>query len=214
MGDNESGVDGQPRRVIRNVCVFCGSSLGVRPEYKGAAEALGRELSRLGIGLVYGGGRVGLMGVLADAVLAAGGKAVGVIPRALEAKEIAHSRLTQLHVVGSMHERKALMADLADAFVLLPGGFGSWDEFCEVLTWSQLGIHDKPCGLLNVRAYYDPLLALAAHATAEGFVGAAHEQMIVVETDPARLLGRLSTAAAVAEVKWTDATSSDTIPNR
>src|SRR5260370_23370186 len=154
------------------------------------------------------------MGGLGDAVVGGGGQAVGVMPRALEAKEIAHLGLTKLHVVGSMHERKALMADLADAFVLLPGGFGSWDEFCEVLTWSQLGIDDKPCGLLNVRGYYDSLIALAAHATAEGFVRAAHEQMIIVEDEPARLLARLSTATAVCEVKWTENLSPQAIPDR
>ena len=128
-------------RTLKKLCVFCGSNTGARPEYEKAAVALGKLLAKSGITLIYGGGRVGLMGVLADSVLAAEGQAIGVMPRALVEKEIAHTGLTQLHVVGSMHERKALMADLADAFVLLPGGFGSWEEFCEVVTWAQLGIH-------------------------------------------------------------------------
>jgi uncharacterized protein (TIGR00730 family) len=135
---------------MKRICVFCGSSSGNRPEYRAAAEELGTELARRNIGLVYGGGNVGLMGVLADAVLGAGGEAVGVIPEHLMAREIGHDGLTKLDVVRSMHERKALMADLSDAFIALPGGFGTLEEFCEVVTWTQLGLHSKPCGILNV----------------------------------------------------------------
>jgi uncharacterized protein (TIGR00730 family) len=189
-------------RRIRRLCVFCGSSSGTRPDYETAAVRFGEQLSKLKIALVYGGGRVGLMGALADAVLSTGGHAIGVMPRALVEKEIAHTGLTQLHVVKSMHERKALMADLSDAFVLLPGGFGSWEEFCEVVTWSQLGIHQKPCGVLNVAGYYDPLLSMAAHAVAEGFLRPAHSGMLVVEDNPEMLISRLAEVPVVTEVKW------------
>lgn len=194
----------QPVRHIQKLCVFCGSSTGSRPVYAGAAVQLGGALAKSGVALVFGGGRVGLMGVLADAVLAAGGQAIGVMPRALVEKEIAHTSLTKLHVVESMHERKALMADLADAFLLLPGGFGSWEEFFEVVTWLQLGIHQKPCALLNVAGYYDALLAFAAHALSEGFLRAAHKEMLIVEENPARLLARLAAAHIPREIKWVD----------
>ena len=192
----------QPTRRIKRVCVFCGSSTGTRPVYVEAAAQLGRELVDLGAALVFGGGRVGLMGVLADSVLAAGGEAIGVMPRALVEKEIAHTSLTELHVVDSMHQRKAMMADLADAFVLLPGGFGSWEEFCEIVTWLQLGIHRKPCGILNVAGYYDGLLSLANHALAEGFLRPAHHKMLIIETDPQTLLSKLASAEIPSEVKW------------
>jgi uncharacterized protein (TIGR00730 family) len=160
----------QPLRQIQRLCVFCGSSTGSRPAYSEAAAELGRALANSGVALIFGGGRVGLMGILADSVLAAGGQAIGVMPRALVEKEIAHPSLTKLHVVESMHQRKAMMADLADAFLLLPGGFGSWEEFCEIVTWLQLDIHRKPCAILNVAGYYDHLLSLADHALAEGFL--------------------------------------------
>jgi uncharacterized protein (TIGR00730 family) len=189
-------------RTINKLCVFCGSNTGARPEYEKAADALGKLLAKSGIALVYGGGRVGLMGVLADSILAAEGQAIGVMPRALVEKEIAHPGLTQLHVVGSMHERKALMAGLADAFVLLPGGFGSWEEFCEVVTWAQLGIHQKPCGVLNVLGYYDALLSLASHAVEEGFVRSTHRDMVIVEEEAEILLSRLGSAPVVSEIKW------------
>ena len=182
--------------------MFCGSNKGARLEYERAAVTLGKVLAKSGIALVYGGGRVGLMGVLADSVLAANGQAIGVMPRTLVEKEIAHSGLTKLHVVESMHERKALMADLTDGFVLLPGGFGSWEEFCEVVTWAQLGIHQKPCGVLNVAGYYDALLALSSHAVTEGFVRGAHREMVIVEEDAETLLSRLRSAPAVSEIKW------------
>jgi uncharacterized protein (TIGR00730 family) len=189
-------------RRIEKLCVFCGSSTGSHPAYFEAANQLGRELAKAGVTLVFGGGRVGLMGVLADSVLAASGKAIGVIPRALVEKEIAHTSLTKLHVVESMHERKAMMADLADAFVLLPGGFGSWEEFCEIVTWLQLGIHRKPCAILNVAGYYDGFLALADHALAEGFLRPAYREMLIVESNPEALLSRLANAAIPSEVKW------------
>jgi uncharacterized protein (TIGR00730 family) len=189
-------------RNIRRLCVFCGSSAGHRAVYAEAAERLGAHLAGAGIGLVYGGGRVGLMGKVADAVLSGGGEAIGVIPRDLADKEIAHSSLTKLHIVGSMHERKAMMADLSDAFVLLPGGFGSWEEFCEIVTWLQLGIHRKPCGVLNVAGYYDALLAQSAHAVAEGFLSAAHRDMIVVGDSAAELLAQLAAIELPVNAKW------------
>ena len=191
-----------PIRSIRRICVFCGSSAGRQPIYAETAERLGAHLAGAGIGLVYGGGRVGLMGRLADAALAAGGEAIGVIPRDLAEKEIAHRSLTKLHIVGSMHERKSMMADLSDAFVLLPGGFGSWEEFCEIVTWLQLGIHRKPCGVLNVAGYYDALLAQSAHAVAEGFISAAHREMIVVSDEPAKLVAGLTAIELPANAKW------------
>jgi uncharacterized protein (TIGR00730 family) len=194
----------QPLRRIQRLCVFCGSSSGARPVYAEAAAELGRELAKSGFTLVFGGGRVGLMGVVADSVLAAGGEAIGVMPRALVEREIAHTSLTKLHVVESMHERKALMADLADAFLLLPGGYGSWEEFLEVVTWLQLGIHRKPCALLNVAGYYDALLSQASHALEEGFLRPAHKEMLVVEENPARLLARLEAARVPSETKWVD----------
>lgn len=191
-----------PTHRIRRLCIFCGSSSGNDPAYASAAEQLGRELSATGIGLVFGGGRVGLMGVLANAVLASGGRAVGVMPKSLVEKEIAHTSLTELHIVNSMHERKALMADLADGFVLLPGGFGSWEEFCEIFTWLQLGIHSKPCGVLNVAGYYDSLLAQVSRAVSDGFLRASHLESLVIETDVRRLLSRLASAPILREAKW------------
>jgi uncharacterized protein (TIGR00730 family) len=191
-----------PLRVIKKLCVFCGSSMSNRSVYREAAARLGSHLATLGIALVYGGGRVGLMGVLADSVLAAGGEAIGVMPRALADKEIAHATLTRLHIVESMHERKALMADLADAFALLPGGFGSWEEFCEVLTWLQLGIHRKPCGILNIEGYYDALIALTARGVAEGFIAPAHKEMVVVQDTVEQLISELIVAPLPAESKW------------
>lgn len=182
--------------------MFCGSNPGRRPEYAGAAREMGRVLVERGLGLVYGGGRVGLMGIVADTVLAGGGEVAGVIPEALVAREVGHARLTALHVVRTMHERKAMMADLADGFVALPGGFGTFEEFCEVLTWSQLGFHPKPCGLLNVAGYYDPLLALFDHAVEEGFVPPQHRALVIEETDPARLLDRFAAFSPPTSSKW------------
>ncbi len=176
---------------IRRLCVYCGSSPGARPVYAEAAAALGTLLAREGIGLVTGGGRVGLMGVVADAVLAAGGEAVGVIPQALMDREVGHEGLTDLHVVSTMHERKALMAHLSDAFVALPGGLGTLEEIAEMLTWAQLGLHPKPCGLLDVAGYYAPLVRFFDHATTERFVRPEHRALLVVERDPERLLEQL-----------------------
>jgi uncharacterized protein (TIGR00730 family) len=190
------------QRKIDRLCVFCGSSPGSRPIYAQAAAQLGHQLAKSKTTLVFGGGCVGLMGILADSVLAAGGEAIGVIPKSLVEKEIAHKALTKLHVVNSMHERKALMADLADAFTLLPGAYGSWEEFFEVVTWLQLGIHQKPCAILNVAGYYDALLSLSSHALAEGFLRPAHKDMLIVEADPALLLARLATATVPIEPKW------------
>jgi uncharacterized protein (TIGR00730 family) len=172
----------------RRLCVFCGSSTGVRPAYTSAAVALADAMTAAGVGLVYGGGAVGLMGVIADAMLARGGEAIGVIPRALADREIAHGGLTELHVVASMHERKAQMADLADAFVAMPGGFGTFEEFCEVVTWTQLGLHPKRCGLLNVDGYYDALLAQFDRATADGFIRPGNRGIVIASPDPVALV--------------------------
>jgi hypothetical protein len=188
-----------------SVCVFCASSNGAKPIYAESARHFGETLAARGIALVFGGGCVGLMGVIADAAIGAGGRAIGVMPRALVEREIAHRGLTTLHVVDTMHERKQRMADLADAFVMLPGGFGSWDEFCEVVTWAQLGIHRKPLGVLNVGGYYDPMLAMADRAVAEGFVSAVQRDRLVVDDDAGRLLDRLELAPVPAEVKWAPA---------
>ncbi|HEX8363038.1 MAG TPA: TIGR00730 family Rossman fold protein [Longimicrobium sp.] len=187
---------------MKRVCVFCGSSAGSRPVYAEAARATGRLLAERGIGLVYGGGNVGLMGEVADAVLAAGGEVTGVIPRQLMEREVGHRGLTELHVVGTMHERKALMADLADGFIALPGGFGTLDELCEVLTWSQLGIHAKPCGVLDVDGYFRALLALFDHAVAEGFVRPAHRALVLEATTPEVLLERMAAFRAPSTEKW------------
>jgi uncharacterized protein (TIGR00730 family) len=187
---------------IERLCVFCGSSSGHNPAYVSAAEQLGRELAAAGIALVFGGGRVGLMGALANVVLSASGRAIGVMPKSLVEKEIAHTSLTELRIVNSMHERKALMADLADAFVLLPGGFGSWEEFCEIFTWLQLGIHRKPCAVLNVAGYYNSLVLQASRAVSDGFVPASHLESLILETDPRRLLSRLAAAPVLQEAKW------------
>jgi uncharacterized protein (TIGR00730 family) len=188
--------------MLRRICVFCGSSSGTREVYKQAAQAVGRLLCQRGIELVYGGGHVGLMGVVADACLNEGGRVIGVIPQALADKEVAHTGLTELRIVGSMHERKAVMADLSDAFVSLPGGFGTWEEFFEVLTWAQLGIHRKACGVLNVNGYYDPLIEMADRALSEGFLREGHRDLLLSDADPERLLDRLSSYAAPAVDKW------------
>ena len=187
---------------LRRVCVFCGSSAGSSAEYRQAAETLARELAVREIGLVFGGGRVGLMGVLADTMLAAGGHVIGVIPHALVAREVAHERLPDLRVVSSMHERKAMMAELSDAFIAMPGGFGTFEEFCEVVTWTQLGLHAKRCGILNVAGYYDPLLALFDRAVAEGFVKPSNRELVVASDDPAALLDSLAAPLGAPEPKW------------
>jgi uncharacterized protein (TIGR00730 family) len=187
---------------MRRVCVYAGSNPGSHPAYAEAARALAGELAARGIGLVYGGGNVGLMGVIADAVLAAGGEAIGVMPQALIDREIGHPRLTELKVVASMHERKAQMAELADAFVALPGGIGTLEELIEVYTWSQLGIHDKACGVLNVRGYYDGLATFLDHAVSEGFLRAQHRAVLSVAEDPAELLDALAAYEPPRVGKW------------
>jgi hypothetical protein len=186
---------------ISRVCVFCGSSAGKRGSYAEAARSLGSLLAERSIGLVYGGASVGLMGAVADATLERGGEVVGVIPQRLVDREIAHPGLSELRVVGSMHERKALMADLSDAFVGLPGGAGTLDELFEAWTWGQLGLHRKPCGLLDVDAFFGPLLALADHLTEEGFLSAESRRIVLVDEEPARLLDRLEAYEPPPE-KW------------
>jgi uncharacterized protein (TIGR00730 family) len=178
--------------VLKSVCVFCGSNPGTNPVYIEAANQVGRVLAQHSLRLVYGGGRVGLMGAIADAAIEFGGEVIGVIPRVLLEKELGHDGVTELIVVGSMHERKALMAEYADAFIALPGGFGTFEEFCEVLTWTQLGLHAKPCGLLNVNQFYDPLLSLFDSALDDGFVRPEHRSLVLADSDIASLLDRLS----------------------
>jgi len=192
---------------MKRLCVFAGSNTGVRQEYRQAAEDLGRALVARGIGLVYGGARVGLMGVLADTVLAAHGEVIGVMPEALVAKEVAHAGLTDLRVVPSMHERKALMADLADGFIALPGGWGTWEEFFEVLTWAQLGLHRKPCGLLDAAGYFVPLLSFVGHSMNEGFVRKEYRSMIAVAESAEALLDQLAAYAPPRIEKWIDRAS-------
>jgi len=187
---------------VRRICVYAGSNPGTDPAYAAGARALATEMARRGIGLVYGGGKVGLMGVLADTILEARGEAIGVMPRALVDREIAHRGLTKLEVVDSMHERKALMAELSDAFVAVPGGIGTLEELIEVYTWSQLGIHDKACGVLNVKGYYDHLAALLDHAVAEGFLRPQHRAVLSVASEPADLLDRLAAFEPPTVGKW------------
>ena len=187
---------------MQRICVFCGSSQGSRPEYGAAAEEMAAELVRRKIGLVYGGGNVGLMGSIADAVLRAGGEAQGVIPEHLMAREVGHKGLTKLHVVRSMHERKALMADLSDAFVALPGGFGTLEEFCEVVTWTQLGLHAKPCGILNVLGYYSPLLRMFDHAVEERFLKPENRALVLARVSPGELLQALEEWRPMHIEKW------------
>ena len=189
---------------FRRICVFCGSSPGARAEYADAARTVGRSLARRGIGLVYGGGSVGLMGIVADAALESGGEVIGVIPKALATRELAHWGLSDLRVVGSMHERKALMADLSDAFVALPGGLGTFEEFCEVVTWAQLGLHAKPCGLLNVNGYYDSLLRFFDTAVERRLLGTSTRELALVASDVNGLLDRMQAYTAPAVSKWID----------
>ena len=178
--------------VLRRVCVFCGSKHGVRPEYTEAARAMGAALAAAGIGLVYGGGRVGLMGEVADAVVAASGEVIGVIPDHMSDKEIAHYGLSDLRIVGSMHERKALMYELSDGFVALPGGLGTLEELFEITTWSQLGLHAKPTGLLDVDGFYTPLVRFLDQLVTEGFVADRHRRLLRVAATPAAMLEQLA----------------------
>ena len=188
---------------MKSVCVFCASSVGNDPVYIDVASRLATAIAARGVRLVYGGGRVGLMGVIADAALAAGGEVVGVIPRSLQDKEIAHGGLTQLRVTESMHERKALMERLSEGFIALPGGFGTLDEFCEIVTWSQLGYHAKPIGMLDANGYFDALRQFFDHSVVSGFVRAEHRQLILEADSPEQLLDRMATWQPIAAVKWT-----------
>jgi uncharacterized protein (TIGR00730 family) len=187
---------------VKRICVFAGSSSGANEEYRMAAVELGGALAARGIELVYGGGCVGLMGVLADAALAGGGRVIGVIPHTLMAREVGHRGLTDLHVVDSMHERKAMMAELSDGFIALPGGFGTLEEMFEILTWAQLGLHTHPCGVLNVEGYFDSLLAFLDHSVSEAFVREAHRSMLLVDDSPHRLLDRFAAYRAPTVEKW------------
>jgi uncharacterized protein (TIGR00730 family) len=187
---------------MQRLCVFLGSNPGNKPDYLAAAQAMGSELARRGLVTVYGGSNVGLMGALANAALQAGGQVIGVIPEALRQKEIAHTGLTELHVVGSMHERKALMAELSDGFIALPGGMGTLEELCEVLTWAQLGFHKKPCGLLDIGGYYASLGAFFDNAVAQGFVNPAHRAMLLRDSTPAALLDQFGSYVAPVVNKW------------
>lgn len=186
---------------LRRLCVFCGSKVGTDVRYRTAAADLGRLLVREGIGLVYGGGSIGLMGVIADAVLAEGGEVIGVIPESLATEELRHPGVADMRVVSSMHARKALMAELSDAFIAMPGGFGTFEEFFEVVTWSQLKLHHKLTGLLNVGGYYDPLVRLVDHAVQEGFIKPKHRSLLVIEERPEVLLSRLAAETVVDEPK-------------
>jgi hypothetical protein len=187
---------------MKRICVYCGSSAGRLAGYREAARGLGHELASRGLGLVYGGAGIGVMGAVADAVLERGGEAIGVIPHALASKEVAHGGLSQMFVVTSMHERKARMESLSDGFVALPGGWGTFEEIFEMLTWAQLGLHAKPCGLLNVAGYFDHLFSFLEHAVAERFVRVEHQPMLILEQDPASLLDRFVHYRAPRVRKW------------
>lgn len=190
---------------MNSICIFCGSSTGNKPVYTEAAVETGRRLAEEGIRLVYGGGGIGLMGQVADAALAAGGEVVGVIPHGLNDKERAHEGLTELHVVDSMHQRKAMMAELADAFIALPGGMGTLEEFAEIFTWAQLGIHQKPCGLLDVDGYFGPLIAYFDHAVAEGFLWEEHRRIVLVGDSADDLLGQFRAYEPPEVKRWIEA---------
>ena len=187
---------------IRKICVYCGSSPGKNPAFAQAAVSLAQEMCARNIGLVYGGASVGVMGAVADTVLDAGGEAIGVIPESLAIKEVAHDKLSELHVVTSMHERKAMMADLADGFIALPGGWGTLDEIFEMLTWAQLGFHDKPCGLLNTEAYYDGLIGFLENAFEQGFVNELYRPLLMTNVDAKSLLDQFGAYKAPKVRKW------------
>lgn len=190
--------------ALKKICVYCGSSSGKSPAYTEAATQLGRAMHQRGIGLVYGGAAVGIMGAVADAVLEAGGEAIGVIPKSLAVKEVAHHQLTELHVVGSMHERKAMMAELSDGFIALPGGWGTLEELFEMLTWAQLGFHKKPCGLLNVNGYYDGLIGFLDNAFEQQFVNELYRPMLLTAQQPEELLDQYASYQAPVVHKWVD----------
>lgn len=191
---------------MKNITVFCGSSSGFRVEYAEAAKCLARCLTEQNIRLIYGGGNVGLMKIIADEVMRQGGEVVGIIPESLDRKEVGHRGITELRVVSSMHERKALMAELTDGFIAMPGGIGTFEEFFEILTWAQLGFHEKPCGILNVAGYYDGLLALCDHAVSEGFLRDVHRQLILEESESVALLEKMRSFRPPAVEKWIDRT--------
>ena len=193
---------------MKAICVYCGSSPGRLEVYASAARALGQALVARDLGLVYGGASIGLMGLIADTVLQLGGRAVGVIPQALARKEVVHRHLTELHVTRSMHERKTLMADLSDGFIAMPGGIGTFEEIFEIWTWTQLGIHAKPCGLLNVAGYYDALTTFLDHAVAEQFLKPPHRSLLIVEQEPQALLDRFASYQPPSVRKWLDADES------
>jgi len=193
---------------MKAICVYCGSSPGRLEVYASAARALGQVLVERDLGLVYGGASIGLMGLIADTVLQLGGRAVGVIPQALARKEVVHRHLTELHVTRSMHERKTLMADLSDGFIAMPGGIGTFEEIFEIWTWAQLGIHAKPCGLLNVAGYYDALSTFLDHAAAEQFLKPPHRSLLIVEQAPPTLLDRFASYQPPSVRKWLDADES------
>jgi uncharacterized protein (TIGR00730 family) len=192
---------------MKRICVFCGSNSGANPLYAQTAAAVGAFLAQNEIELVYGGGRVGLMGVVADSVLQNGGRATGVIPRQLDTREVAHAGLSELFVVKSMHERKALMADLANGFVALPGGFGTFEEFCEIVTWAQLGIHQKPCALLNVNGFYDSLIGMINHSMNENFIRPEHRALVLVDDRIENLYQKMKNYQPPVLEKWLDETS-------
>lgn len=187
---------------MKRICVYCGSSPGLKPEYLDATRDLARAMVAEGVDLVYGGGSVGMMGAIADAVLDAGGEVIGVIPRALDEREVAHRGVTDLRVVESMHERKALMAELSDGFIAMPGGFGTIEELLEVLTWSQLGFHQKPCAILNVANYFDTLTRFLDYSVEQQFVKPVHRSMLLVEEDPGQLLARMASHEHPVVDKW------------
>ncbi len=187
---------------MKNICVYCGSSPGITADYAIAARQLAAELVRQELGLVYGGGNVGLMGVIADEVMRLGGRVTGVIPKALMDKEVGHTALTSLHVVANMHERKAMMADLSDAFIAMPGGIGTLEELFEVLTWSQLGFHEKPVGLYNINDFYQKLHGFLLHTVEQGFLRPAHLDLLYIETDPAQLLQKFASYRPLHVKKW------------
>ncbi len=189
---------------MKRICVFCGSNDGANPIYLETAETVGRFFVSNNIELVYGGGRVGLMGKIADTVLALGGNVIGIIPESLAIKEVAHKSLTKIHIVDSMHQRKALMAEYADGFIALPGGFGTFEEFCEIVTWAQLGIHRKPCALLNVGGFYDNLIAMFDHSAAENFIRGEHRKLVLVENEIGRLYELMINYRPPFIEKWLD----------
>ena len=191
-------------QMAQRICVFCGSRPGARADYIEAARSIARALVGRKIGIVFGGGNTGLMAAVSNTAMEAGGEVIGVMPKAMVDKERANRGVTELRIVGSMHERKALMSELSDGFIALPGGYGTFEEFCEVLTWTQLGFQHKPCGILNVAGYYDSLLGMFDYAVTEGFVKPRHREMVIAETDPEALLDRLLACMLPDEDKWVD----------